>query len=57
MKNVLGKYLESSSLLLAEINTELKNNKHEEIYQAAHKIKSQSASVGAIKLSVLCAKN
>ena len=53
---VLEQYLESAHQLLAEIGTGLAEGSNDELYRPAHKIKSQSASVGAKKLAELCGK-
>ena len=55
-EEVLEKYLESAQQLLAEIRINFEGNTSEGLYRSAHKIKSQSASVGAKRLAVLCGK-
>ncbi|MBF0426042.1 MAG: PAS domain S-box protein [Magnetococcales bacterium] len=51
---VLEKYLEGVPKYLEEIGTGFKNGDVEAIYRAAHSLKSQSLSVGAVELSRLC---
>ncbi|MEA5574874.1 Hpt domain-containing protein [Anabaena sp. UHCC 0451] len=47
-------YLSESSQLLQDINAFLKNQNAQMIEQTAHKLKSSSASMGAVTLSQLC---
>jgi len=56
LKRVITAYISSSDLLIIELKAAGKVCDHEAIQQAAHSLKSSSASVGAVKLSEMCKK-
>ncbi len=56
LKKIVTIYLKDSPILISEINKGIQDKNPEKIFQAAHSLKSTSASVGATTLSSLCEK-
>lgn len=53
-KEILHDFISPSKSIIGEINTGLEQRSTEAVKQAAHKLKSSAASIGAIKLAELC---
>jgi HPt (histidine-containing phosphotransfer) domain-containing protein len=54
LKRVMGLFLEKSPSLVQQMTDGQKLNNTEEIYRAAHSLKSSSATIGAMGLSEIC---
>lgn len=53
--DIINSYLEDGETLIQELEEGIKNRDLQQIYHSSHTLKSSSATLGALKLSKLCA--
>lgn len=54
LKRVIDLYIEKSPPLIQQMLTGLDRSNSEEVYRAAHSLKSSSATIGAVGLAEMC---